>query len=84
MHSPVGVGMYKAAVAEAIVHGGKVEFGGKVVDDRPGNYVLPTIISGMKHDSEMVLRETFAPIVYIMKIKVLNPRRKRNERYGIS
>lgn len=72
MHSPVGVGMYKATIAEAIVLGGKIEFGGKVVEDRPGNFVLPTIITGLKHDSEVVLRETFAPILYIIPIKSLD------------
>lgn len=27
----------------------------------------PTIITGLPHDSPVVLRETFAPIVYVIK-----------------
>ena len=38
--------------------------------DRPGNFVEPTIVSGLKHDAEIVQRETFAPIVYALKCKV--------------
>lgn len=39
--------------------------------DRPGNYVEPTIISGLEHDASVVQRETFVPIVYILKMKVI-------------
>ncbi|MFH4979009.1 hypothetical protein AB6A40_005718 [Gnathostoma spinigerum] len=78
MHSLKGVLEYKSTVAEAIVQGGTVEFGGKVLEDRPGNYVMPTIISGLKHDSEVVMRETFAPILYILKMKDLNEGIKLN------
>lgn len=35
--------------------------------DKEGNYVEPTIISGLSHDSPLVLTETFAPIVYVLK-----------------
>jgi len=31
--------------------------------------VEPTIITGLAHDAPVVLRETFAPIVYILKCK---------------
>lgn len=44
-----------------------MEFGGQVLEDRKGNFVLPTIISGLRHDDDLVLRETFAPIVYVLK-----------------
>ena len=40
------------------------------VVDREGNFVEPTIITGLAHDAEIVHRETFAPIVYILKMKV--------------
>ena len=38
--------------------------------DRPGNFVEPTIVTGLPHDAEVVMRETFAPIVYVLKCKV--------------
>lgn len=33
----------------------------------PGYFVEPTIISGLKYNSPVVRRETFAPIVYVLK-----------------
>lgn len=45
---------------------GKVVYGGKVIE-REGNFVEPTIITGLPHDSPVIHRETFAPIVYILK-----------------
>ena len=70
MHSQVGVDGYKKTIEEAKALGGKIEFGGNVVE-REGSYVEPTIISGLPHDSPVVLRETFAPIVYVLKCKSL-------------
>lgn len=38
--------------------------------DRPGNYVEPTIITGLPHDAPIVHTETFVPILYVLKFKV--------------
>ncbi|KHN85115.1 Putative aldehyde dehydrogenase family 7 member A1 -like protein [Toxocara canis] len=78
MHSLQAVMQYKAAIAEAVVQGGKVEFGGRVLEDRKGNYVMPTIITGLKHDAEVVKRETFAPILYAIKVSGLEEAIKIN------
>ena len=40
------------------------------VMDRPGNYVEPTILTGLEHDASIVHTETFAPILYVFKFKV--------------
>lgn len=58
-------------VAEAIAQGGIVECGGKEID-REGFFVEPTIISHLPHDAEVIQKETFAPIVYILKAESLN------------
>ena len=58
----------EAALDEAVKAGGKIEFGGKVIE-REGNFVEPTIITGLPHDAPVVHKETFAPIVYILKCK---------------
>lgn len=39
--------------------------------DRPGYFVEPTIISGLEYNSPVVRRETFAPIVYVLKYDTL-------------
>lgn len=38
--------------------------------DRPGNYVEPTIFTGLAHDAPIVHTETFVPILYVIKFKV--------------
>lgn len=66
MHTKQGIQLYLKAIEDAKAQGGKVECGGKVID-HPGNFVEPTIITGLAHDAEVVHRETFAPIVYVLK-----------------
>ncbi|XP_018427215.1 PREDICTED: alpha-aminoadipic semialdehyde dehydrogenase isoform X2 [Nanorana parkeri] len=41
----------------------------RLVIDRPGNFVEPTIMTGLAHDSPIVHKETFAPILYVLKFK---------------
>jgi len=65
MHNEKGVQLYLKTVKEAEALGGKIEYGGKVID-REGFYVEPTIVSGLQHDSPLVLRESFCPVLYIM------------------
>lgn len=62
---------YKSTISEAVAQGGKIEFGGNVID-RPGFFVEPTIISNLPHDAEVIRKETFAPIVYVLKTKSLD------------
>lgn len=66
----MAVDNYKNTIDEAIKLGGKIEVGGNVID-RPGFFVEPTIISNLPHNSPVIMRETFAPIVYILKTKGL-------------
>jgi len=40
------------------------------VIEREGNYVMPTLITGLPHDAPVVQKETFAPISYVLKFKV--------------
>lgn len=40
--------------------------------DGPGHFVEPTIVTGLAHDAPVVHRETFAPIVYVLKCQDLN------------
>lgn len=68
LHNEIAVMKYKAAVAEAIASGGKIEYGGRILE-REGNFVLPTIVTGLAHNAPVILRETFAPILYILKFK---------------
>uniref|UniRef100_A0A3B4ZNR8 aldehyde dehydrogenase (NAD(+)) n=1 Tax=Stegastes partitus TaxID=144197 RepID=A0A3B4ZNR8_9TELE len=62
------VDQYLAAIEQAKQQGGTLVCGGKVMD-RPGNYVEPTIITGLAHDAPIVHTETFVPILYVLKFK---------------
>ena len=66
LNSKDGVDAYLDAIAKAKAAGGKVETGGAAID-RPGNFVLPAIVTGLKNTDEIVQHETFAPILYVMK-----------------
>src|SRR5690606_6970585 len=71
LNSPEAVKAYLAAIEKAKAAGGKVETGGAAID-RKGNFVLPTLITGLANDSEVVQTETFAPILYVMKFSDLD------------
>jgi aldehyde dehydrogenase (NAD+) len=71
LNSKDAVDAYLDAIAKARAAGGKVETGGAAID-RPGNFVLPTIVTGLTNDAEIVQHETFAPILYVMKYKTID------------
>lgn len=62
--------LYQQALGQVEKNGGKIYYGGKLYTQRKGNYVQPTIITDLKHDSSIVHQETFAPILYVLKCKV--------------
>lgn len=62
---------FKQTIDEAVAQGGRIEFGGSVID-RSGFFVEPTIISNLPHNADVVKKETFAPIVYVLKAKSLD------------
>ncbi|XP_059057006.1 putative aldehyde dehydrogenase family 7 member A1 homolog [Achroia grisella] len=77
LHTPTALEAYKKTVAEAIKQGGKIEFGGKIIE-REGYFVEPTIVTGLPHDSPLVKNECFAPIVYCIEIPDLETGIKYN------
>ena len=61
---------YKQTIADIKKAGGNILFGGNVLS-RPGFFVEPTLVEA-QNDWDVVQRETFAPILYIMKYETLN------------
>jgi aldehyde dehydrogenase (NAD+) len=59
----VAVDNYRRALAEANDAGGTIVCGGNVLPG-PGFWVEPTIVTGLSAASDVVKRETFAPILY--------------------
>ncbi|MBB3227283.1 aldehyde dehydrogenase (NAD+) [Luteibacter sp. Sphag1AF] len=72
LNSPEAVKAYLDAIEKAKAAGGTVRTGGKALTDRKGNFVLPTIITGLDNSSDVVQTETFAPILYVMPFKTLD------------
>jgi aldehyde dehydrogenase (NAD+) len=70
LNSQDAVKGYLDAIERAKAQGGTVETGGAALD-RPGNFVLPAIVTGLTNDAEVVQTETFAPILYVMKYSTL-------------
>jgi aldehyde dehydrogenase (NAD+) len=71
LNSSDAVDAYLDAIAQAKAAGGKVETGGAAIEGK-GNFVLPTIITGLSNDAAIVQHETFAPILYVMKFRTLD------------
>ncbi|NCT57778.1 MAG: aldehyde dehydrogenase family protein [Legionella sp.] len=57
---------YEVVMREIKASGGKIVFGGKVLEG-PGCFVEPTLITDLDNHHDLVQQETFAPILYIMK-----------------
>ena len=72
LNSKEAVHAYVAAVEKAKASGGTVCTGGTALTDRKGNFVLPTIVTGLKNSDDVVQTETFAPILYVMPFKTLD------------
>jgi aldehyde dehydrogenase (NAD+) len=61
------VTLFRNAVENVAKEGGKVLFGGEVLNDcESGNYVMPCIAEA-ENQFHIVQEETFAPIVYLIK-----------------
>ncbi|GAB3355009.1 L-piperidine-6-carboxylate dehydrogenase [Lysobacter tyrosinilyticus] len=71
LNSQDGVNAYLDAVEKAKAAGGKIETGGAKVEGK-GNFVLPTIVTGLTNEDQIVQHETFAPILYVMKFKTID------------
>jgi aldehyde dehydrogenase (NAD+) len=72
LNSQDAVQAFLDAVAKAQASGGTIASGGKALTDRKGNFVLPTLVTGLSNDAEVVQTETFAPILYVMRYSTLD------------
>lgn len=78
------VDQFLKAVSDAKQQGGKVLFGGNALK-KPGFFVEPTIIEA-ENDWDVVQRETFGPILYVMKYKTIEEAiaMQNTSRFGLS
>lgn len=71
LHSKMGLDGYLKGIEEIKKQGGKILYGGEVVEGMEGNYVLPTIAE-INHDADIVKSEIFAPVLYVFKFSTLD------------
>ena len=71
LHSEQGLNSYLSALADAKSQGGTVQVGGNVLD-REGFYVEPAVVTGLSPEAPVVAKETFAPVLYVLKCKGLD------------
>ncbi len=64
------VARFRSAIDRAKQAGGTIVTGGTVIE-REGNFVEPTIITGIANSDAVVQTETFAPILYAMPFSSL-------------
>lgn len=53
LHNPQSVENYLKGIEEIKKQGGKILYGGEALTDRPGNFVLPTLVE-IDHKAEIV------------------------------
>jgi len=70
LHNQQAIENYLRTISDIKKDGGKIEIGGNLIE-RPGFFVEPTIVTGLPHAAPVIHRETFAPIVYILKARNL-------------
>jgi aldehyde dehydrogenase (NAD+) len=71
LNSKAAVDQFTSAVKTAKSSGARIVSGGSVLNGT-GNFVEPTIVTGVRNSDEIVQTETFAPILYVMPFKTLD------------
>jgi aldehyde dehydrogenase family 7 protein A1 len=71
LQSKNAIEVYKKAISTATNNGGRLLFGGQVIEELPGNYVTPTIIS-VDRANPACHEEAFVPIIYVIKANSLS------------
>lgn len=72
LHAAASVERYRAAISRAVQDGGTVLVGGSVRADLGLQFVEPTVIGGLAHYHALLMNETFAPILYVIKYATLD------------
>jgi len=62
---------YECAIRDIKATGGEIAFGGEVLE-QPGHFVKPTLVTGLDNSHDLVQKETFAPLLYVMQFQDLN------------
>ncbi|RKP05979.1 Seabream Antiquitin and elucidation of Its substrate specificity [Thamnocephalis sphaerospora] len=81
LHTKTAVSHFEQGIQDVQAQGGSILFGGRVLSDRQGNFVEPTLTS-IRPDAAVVQREIFAPILHTIKVGSLQEAVKHNNSVG--
>ncbi len=73
--------IYQQSLEQAQKHGGRIVFGGQLIEELPGNYVTPTIVA-VERDNPACLSEAFVPIIYVIRATSLEDAIEINNSVG--
>ena len=69
--SQAAVNAYRAGLEEIRRQGGQIVCGGRVLDDRPGFFVEPTVVRSTR-EMPICAEEVFAPILHVFEVDSLD------------
>jgi aldehyde dehydrogenase (NAD+) len=83
MTSPAQVEIVKDHLADAIAKGANVLTGGPAAIS--GNYIQPTVLTGVDHKMKVMTEETFGPVIPIAKVRSVDEAVElaNSSRYGL-
>ncbi|KAJ1912771.1 Alpha-aminoadipic semialdehyde dehydrogenase [Tieghemiomyces parasiticus] len=81
LHTRQAVEQYRRGVEAVKAQGGEILYGGEVLTDQPGNFVMPTITS-VQADTPVVQNEIFVPILHTIPYQTLDEAIAFNNRVG--
>ena len=71
LKTKIQIEAFKSCIAEAKKQGGKVLYGGTVIEGTEGNYVNPTIIE-VDGNADILQHEFFVPILFMVRFTTLD------------
>ena len=86
MINKAGLDKVAGFVERSKAAGGTVVTGGEVADLGAGNYFTPTVISGCDHDSEIMQKEVFGPVLPVNSVSGMDEaiERANDSDYGLT
>lgn len=80
------LGIVEEHIRDAREKGARIVVGGEGRQDRPGNWLAPTVIADADHSMEVMQEESFGPVVAVMPVRSADEavERANESRHGLS
>jgi acyl-CoA reductase-like NAD-dependent aldehyde dehydrogenase len=83
MTSPAQIAIVRDHLQDAVAKGAKVVLGG--VAEMYGNFIKPTVLTGVNHTMKVMMEETFGPVIPIARVDTMDEavRLANDTKYGL-